>query len=65
MNAAISSQLDRLQKIGLGVGGLGLVLCGVGVALNRQQFFPSYLIGFTFWLGLALGCLGVAMIPII
>jgi hypothetical protein len=62
MNESIHDQLNRLQRLGLLAGGAGLLLCGLGMSVNPRQFFVSYLCGFTFWLGLSLGCLGVAMI---
>ena len=62
MNDALQKTFDRLQRASLTVGLLGLALCGLGVALNAHQFFISYLVGYSFWLGLSLGCLGVAMI---
>jgi hypothetical protein len=62
MNDTLRSQLNRLRNVGLVVGVAGLVLCGFGAALDARQFFVSYLFACTFWLGLALGCLGVAMI---
>jgi hypothetical protein len=62
MNDLIRSRLARLQRTGLVLGLLGLGACCLGTASNARQFFVSYLAGYTFWLGLSLGCLGVAMI---
>jgi hypothetical protein len=62
MNKRVRDSLNRLQLIGLAGGGLGLAVCVVGVARDAHQFFISYLFAYTFWLGLALGCLGVTMI---
>ena len=62
MNEIIRSRLDGLQRTGLVLGSLGLAACGLGAALNGRQFFISYLVGYSFWLGLSLGCFGVAMI---
>jgi hypothetical protein len=62
MNDFIRSRLDQLQRAGLVLGLLGLGAGGLGAAINARQFFISYLAGYTFWLGLSLGCLGVAMI---
>jgi hypothetical protein len=36
--------------------------CFAGAILNTKQFFISYLFGYLFWLGLALGCLEIAML---
>jgi hypothetical protein len=62
MNEVIRSRLARLQAIALVLGLLALAACGLGARLNAHQFFVSYLVGYTFWLGLSLGCFGVAMI---
>lgn len=62
MNEIIRSRLDCLQRKGLVLGLLGLGACCLGAAVNSRQFFISYIVGYTFWLGLSLGCLGVAMI---
>jgi hypothetical protein len=55
-------QLTRFRNGALLVGIAGLVACGVGAASNTKQFFVSYLFGYLFWLGLALGCFTIAMI---
>jgi hypothetical protein len=45
------------------VGGIGLALLVlVGVLTNPTGFFHAYLFGYTFWLGLGLGCLGVLLV---
>ncbi|EEF61945.1 hypothetical protein [Pedosphaera parvula] len=62
MNKELLSRLDRFRLIALVVGLIGLVLCAVGAFVNTQQFFISFLYGSLSWLGLALGCFGVAMI---
>jgi hypothetical protein len=49
-----------LPAAGVGVVGLALtVLVGLG---NADGFFHAYLLGYTFWLGLGLGSLGVALV---
>ncbi len=62
MNETLRSQLNRFQTAGLMVGVIGLALCAVGAFASTAQFFIAYLFGYLFWLGLALGCFGVAMI---
>lgn len=58
----IISRLNRLQNISFAVGILFLVLCAIGAAFHPREFFVSWLFGFIFWVGLALGCLNAAMI---
>jgi len=55
----LQTQLNRIQKFALIVGVAALALCGVGVALNKAQFFQSYLFGYLFWFGIAVGCFSV------
>jgi hypothetical protein len=55
----LQSQLNRLQKVALIVGVVALALCGIGVALDKAQFFQSYLFGYLFWFGIAVGCFSV------
>ena len=62
MNETLRSQLNRFQIAGLVIGLIGLCLCALGAFTDPAQFFPSYLFGCLFWLGLALGCFGVAII---
>lgn len=52
----------RHGRTALVVGVVGLVLTAVGAALNLDQFFRSYLLGFLFWTGLGIGCLSVTLI---
>jgi len=57
-----SLQLDRIQRIALIAGLLGLAISGAGFWASRAQFFLSYLLGFVFWAGLALGCFAVLLL---
>jgi len=59
---ARSPALERLQRRGLAVSGLLLLALLGGVALDRAQFFRSYLLGFVFWVGIGVGSLGLAML---
>jgi hypothetical protein len=54
--------IGRLQQRGLMVAVAGLVAGGIGVALQPDQFMPSWLIGFLFCTGLSLGCLALLML---
>jgi len=59
MTAHVSS-VARSRSLFAGVAALGL--CVVGGALDRDQFFRSYLLAYLFWVGVALGCLAILMI---
>jgi hypothetical protein len=61
--AAHSESYDfrRSQILSLAVGVLALAACVVGWAIDPILFFRSYLASFVFWVGLALGSLGVLM----
>jgi hypothetical protein len=59
---ALGPTLHRLQRQAAVVGALLLAACLVAGVGNPAQFFQSYLEGYLFWLGVALGCLAVVMI---
>jgi hypothetical protein len=54
--------LSRLQRIALIIGAIFLVVLIVAGLFYREQFFRSYLLGFTFWAGIALGSLALLML---
>jgi hypothetical protein len=54
--------LARLQQRALIVGVIGLLAGAVGAALNLDQFFRSWLIGFLLCLGLSMGSLALLML---
>jgi len=56
------SSLGRIGNLGLVVGIAGSALLVLGFFVAREQFFRSYLVGYTYWLGLALGSLALAMV---
>jgi hypothetical protein len=58
----VPAALARLQSRGLLVGGVFLLALAAGLALDRAQFLRSYLFAIVFWLGIAVGCVGVAML---
>jgi len=65
---AAPHETARLQQRALIVGVVFLVLFIVGAFLppamggGIDQFFHSYLVGFIFWLGVSMGCLGLLML---
>ena len=62
MNESIHPYLDHLQRRALAVGLVGLVAAAAGYFTAEEQFFRSYLLAFTFWIGLPLGSMGILMI---
>ena len=54
-------ELKRWRAITLGVGGIGSIII-LGTALlfpdMREQALRSWLLGFVFWAGIGIGCLG-------
>lgn len=54
--------LARLQRAGLALALLGGVGCVVGAMTAPEQFYRSYLPGWLFWMQVALGGLGLAML---
>jgi hypothetical protein len=65
---AAPRETARYQQTALVVGAVFLVIFIIGAFLppavggGREQFFHSYLVGFMFWLGVSMGCLGLLML---
>jgi hypothetical protein len=55
-------RLTRLQMRALIVGVVGLAAGFAAWAIWPVHFFPAYLIGFMYWLGVSLGCVGLTML---
>jgi len=64
MDAAYTAppEVSRFQQRALIVGILFGVATLAGAFINIEQFFRAYLIGFVFWIGITLGCLGLLML---
>ena len=58
----LGADMDRIQRVALLMGVAGLAVCVAGAFLDRDQFFRSYLFGYLFWLGMAIGSLGALML---
>jgi hypothetical protein len=56
------ADVDRIQRLGLIAGGLGAVLCLLGLFLSPAYFFRAWLVGWVFWMGVALGCLAIFLL---
>lgn len=57
----VVEQLGQWQRNALLVGIAGTLLAITGLILDHDQFLRSYLFGYLFWLGMALGCLGILL----
>lgn len=55
-------EIDRYRQRALAVGAVALLLCLVGLVLDRSQFFKSYLLAFVFWIGIPLGSWAILML---
>jgi len=60
--STLFAKLGRIQRTAIILGAIGLLISVVGVFINREQFFQSYLVSFTFWMQLSVGSLAVLMI---
>jgi hypothetical protein len=54
--------MDRVQRSALLLGAIASLLCIVGLFLNREQFYQSYLVAYLFWIGIALGSAAILML---
>ncbi len=54
--------LERLERAGRGLGVVFLLALAAGFWIDRAQFFRSYLFGYLFFVGVGVGCLGLAML---
>ncbi len=60
---AVGVDLRKFQRIALIVGIVGVVALLIGFfTTTAEQFLRSYLIGFLFWNGMAMGCFSLVMI---
>lgn len=57
----LERSLARWMRIGAVLGIVLLAVSILGGVFNPAQFFYSYLFGYLFWQGIALGCLALLM----
>ena len=55
----LQPQMERAQRNFLMIGVIALAVSLIGLFRDPAHFWQSYLFGFIFWSGLALGCLGI------
>jgi hypothetical protein len=58
----LPAPIGRLERIGLGVGAALLLSLAAGFLFDHGQFLRSYLLGWLFWVGIAVGSLGLALL---
>jgi hypothetical protein len=57
-----TARLATAQRLGLVLFAVGFLVIAIGLYFAPGRIFPSYLMGFLFWMGLTLGCFPVLMI---
>jgi hypothetical protein len=56
------AEIDSVRRLALGIGGIALLVWFVGLYFDPEQALRSWLLGFTFWAGIAIGCIGLLML---
>jgi len=60
--ATLRNQLDRIQSRSLIAGAAVLSICVVAAVFDKSQFLRSYLVGYLFWLSIAVGSVALLML---
>ena len=58
-----SNRLRLYQLIALVVGIVGVVLLAIGFVIDAEQLRHSFLFGYMYWTGIAIGGLVLTMVP--
>jgi hypothetical protein len=53
---------DRIQSLALIVGGAGVLVTLAALAIDPRYFFRAWLVGWVYWVGVALGCLALSLL---
>ncbi|HXF42795.1 MAG TPA: hypothetical protein VNK26_03575 [Pyrinomonadaceae bacterium] len=61
-NYLAPTQLSRFRNAALGLGGIALLAWAFGTYFNPEQGLRSWLLGFIYWGGIAIGGLGILML---
>ena len=59
---AVPADLELYRGRALKLGGVGLLACAIGLVVDRDHFFRSWLVAYLLFLGIALGSMGLMMI---
>lgn len=62
ISSELESGIKSLRTRAGALGIIGLILTIVGLFVDKEQFFRSYLWAYVFWVGLSVGCLGWLMV---
>ena len=62
MTPTTRDSLKRTIRVALAMGVAGAIASVVGLFVDRERFFHSYLFAWFFWLGFPLGCIGILLI---
>jgi hypothetical protein len=60
--STLHTQFDRVQRIALACGAIGLILGALFAIHDRAQLFRSYLFAYVFWLAIPMGCMAILML---
>ena len=60
--AAPAADIDRIQRLALITGAVGLAASLLGLWLSPQYFYRAWLVGWVFWVGVTLGCLAISLL---
>jgi hypothetical protein len=58
----LQARLGKLRGVSLFAGLAGGAACVAGAWYDPEHFYPAYLVAYLFWLGVALGSLGIALL---
>lgn len=56
------ARLEGVRRNALIVGGAGIAISAIGLAMNPVNFFRSYLLAFVFWIAFPMGSLAMLML---
>ena len=62
IDESLRSRLDLIQSRARVAAGVGLAISLIGCLIWPDRLLPSYLVGYVFWVGIGLGCLGLTML---
>ena len=61
-NYVVPAEVAGKQKMYLGIGVVGALVCIAGFVMQPEQLMRGYLIGYMLWIGLSLGCMALLMV---